>query len=130
MSVEDVARLVPFGTDDTAAFVRIRNDGDGADALHLVEARRQRAPCCAATVTTDRGRGQDCRMISSVDVPANGTVGRCLPHDTDIMISAPPRLRAASAFRSPSWSSEGRREQSRVGGCCTLGRMRGEAWER
>lgn len=91
VSVEDARVLVPFGTDDTAAFVRIRNDGDGADALLSVEAPTAGRAMLSRTVTK-QGAGK-MSMISSVDVPANGTV-EMSPHDTDIMISAPPRLRA------------------------------------
>ncbi|KNB49947.1 copper chaperone PCu(A)C [Streptomyces caatingaensis] len=91
VSVEDARVLVPFGTDDTAAFVRIRNDGDGDDELLSVEAPSAGRAMLSRTVV--RAGAGTMRMLPSVPVPAHGTV-EMSPHGTDIMISAPPRLRA------------------------------------
>ncbi|MGW2188827.1 copper chaperone PCu(A)C [Streptomyces sp. NPDC001719] len=90
IEVEDPRVLLPFGTDDTAAFLKIRNDGDAADELVGVEAPTASGAMLSRTVVKD-GAGS-MRMVPSAAVPAGGTLDMS-PHGLDIMVSSPPRLR-------------------------------------
>ncbi|MFF4533614.1 copper chaperone PCu(A)C [Streptomyces sp. NPDC001407] len=90
IEVEDPRVLLPFGTDDTAAFLKIRNDGDAADELVGVEAPTAGGAMLSRTVVKD-GAGS-MRMVPSAAVPAGGTLDMS-PHGLDIMVSSPPRLR-------------------------------------
>lgn len=90
VSVADARVLVPFGTDDTAAFLRLANDGDQDDELVAVAAPSAGGAMLSRTVT--RRGASHMEMAASVTVPAHGSLTMS-PHDLDIMVSAPPRLR-------------------------------------
>ncbi|WP_171167369.1 copper chaperone PCu(A)C [Streptomyces sp. I05A-00742] len=90
VTAEDARVLVPFGADDTAAFVRLRNRGDVDDELLSVTAPSARGAMLARTVVKD-GAG-NMEMIRSVPVPARDVLAMS-PHGTDIMITSPPRLK-------------------------------------
>ncbi|MBT2382235.1 copper chaperone PCu(A)C [Streptomyces sp. ISL-11] len=90
LTVEDARVLLPFGTDDTAAFFRVRNDGDAGDELLAVDVPTAGAAMLSRTVVT-KGAGS-MRMVPSAPVPAGGTL-EMSPHGLDVMVAAPPRLR-------------------------------------
>ncbi|MEV4442675.1 copper chaperone PCu(A)C [Streptomyces sp. NPDC049577] len=89
VTVEDARVLLPFGTDDTAAMLRLRNTGDTDDELVAVEAPTAGGAMLSRTVVAN-GAGS-MRMIPSVSVPAHGVLAMS-PHELDVMVSAPPRL--------------------------------------
>ncbi|MCC3771019.1 copper chaperone PCu(A)C [Streptomyces sp. UNOC14_S4] len=89
VTVEDARVLLPFGTDDTAAFVKVRNNGDADDELVGVEVPTAGSAMLSRTVVKD-GAGS-MRMVPSATVPAGGTLDMS-PHALDIMITSPPRL--------------------------------------
>ncbi|MEH6375774.1 copper chaperone PCu(A)C [Streptomyces sp. KLMMK] len=90
VTVEDARVLLPFGRDDTAAFFRVRNDGDVDDELVGVDAPTAGGAMLSRTVVR-KGAGT-MQMVRSVTVPAGGTL-EMSPHGLDVMVSAPPRLR-------------------------------------
>ncbi|MEU2872534.1 copper chaperone PCu(A)C [Streptomyces olivoreticuli] len=90
IEVEDPRVLLPFGTDDTAAFFRLRNDGDVDDELVGVDAPTAGRAMLSRTVV-ENGAGS-MRMVPSAPVPAGGTL-EMSPHGLDVMVSSPPRLR-------------------------------------
>ncbi|QLE71081.1 copper chaperone PCu(A)C [Streptomyces rectiverticillatus] len=90
VTVEDARVLLPLGRDDTAAFFRVRNDGDVDDELVGVDAPTAGGAMLSRTVVK-KGAGT-MQMVRSVTVPAGGTL-EMSPHGLDVMISAPPRLK-------------------------------------
>ncbi|MFI9722206.1 copper chaperone PCu(A)C [Streptomyces sp. NPDC052396] len=82
--------LLPFGTDDTAAFVRLRNNGDEDDRLLDVDAPSADGAMLSRTVT--RNAVSHMEMVQSAVIRAHGSLTMS-PHDLDIMITRPPRLR-------------------------------------
>ncbi|GAA0479152.1 copper chaperone PCu(A)C [Streptomyces stramineus] len=90
VTVEDARVLLPLGTDDTAAFFRLRNDGDVADELIGVDVPTAGGAMLSRTVVK-KGAGF-MRMVPSMPVPARGTL-EMTPDGMDIMVTSPPRLR-------------------------------------
>ncbi|MFC5724325.1 copper chaperone PCu(A)C [Streptomyces gamaensis] len=90
VTVEDARVLLPFGGDDTAAFVRLRNTGDADDELLGVDVPSARGAMLSRTVT--RRSASTMTMVASAPVPAGGTL-EMSPHGLDIMVTAPPPLR-------------------------------------
>ncbi|MEV5510315.1 copper chaperone PCu(A)C [Streptomyces orinoci] len=90
ITASDARVLLPFGTDDTAAFVRLRNDGDEDDRLLDVEVPSAYRAMLSRTVT--RNAVSHMEMVSAATVPAHGSLSMS-PRQLDIMISRPPRLR-------------------------------------
>jgi copper(I)-binding protein len=90
ITASDARVLLPFGTDDTAAFVRLRNDGDEDDRLLDVDVPSADRAMLSRTVT--RNAVSHMEMVSSAVVRAHGSLAMS-PHELDIMISRPPRLR-------------------------------------
>ncbi|MBB4895255.1 hypothetical protein FHS39_004322 [Streptomyces olivoverticillatus] len=90
VTVEDARVLVPFGTDDTAAFFRLRNTGDVADELVGVDVPTAGRAMLSRTVVKD-GAGS-MRMVTEAPLPAHGTL-EMSPHGLDVMVTSPPRLR-------------------------------------
>ncbi len=90
VTVEDARVLVPFGTDDTAAMLRLRNTGDTDDELVAVDVPSAGGAMLSRTVVKN-GAGT-MRMVPSATVPAHGTL-EMSPHGLDIMVYRPPELR-------------------------------------
>lgn len=90
VTVEDARVLVPFGTDDTAAFFRLRNAGDTDDELVGIDVPSARGAMLSRVV--DKNGAGTMRMVHSATVPAHDTLTMS-PHGLDVMVSGPPRLR-------------------------------------
>ncbi|WP_058047724.1 copper chaperone PCu(A)C [Streptomyces roseifaciens] len=90
VTVENARVLLPLGRDDTAAFFRVRNDGDVDDELVGVDAPTAGGAMLSRTVGK-KGAGT-MQMVRSATVPAGGTL-EMSPHGLDVMVSAPPRLK-------------------------------------
>ncbi|MEU1818149.1 copper chaperone PCu(A)C [Streptomyces roseifaciens] len=90
VTVEDARVLLPFGRDDTAAFFRVRNDGDVDDELVGVDVPTAGGAMLSRTVVR-KGAGH-MEMVQSAPVPAGGTL-KMSPHGLDVMVWAPPRLK-------------------------------------
>ncbi|SPE48281.1 hypothetical protein SNS2_0366 [Streptomyces netropsis] len=89
VTVEEGRMLLPFGTDDSAAFFRVRNTGDKDDELIGVEAPTAGGRAMLSRTVVKNGAGS-MGMVDSATVPARGTL-EMSPHDLDVMVSAPPR---------------------------------------
>ncbi|MFI1971949.1 hypothetical protein BLA24_02250 [Streptomyces cinnamoneus] len=90
VTVEDASVLVPFGIDDTAAMVRLRNTGDADDELVGVDVPSAGGAMLSRTVV--RNGAGSMRMVASATVPAHGTL-EMSPHGLDIMVYRPPKVR-------------------------------------
>ncbi|MEU1376576.1 copper chaperone PCu(A)C [Streptomyces triculaminicus] len=89
VTVEDARVLLPFGLDNTAATVRLRNTGDVADELVGVDVPTAGGAMLSRTVVKN-GAGS-MKMVGSATVPARGTL-EMSPHGLDIMVYRPPKL--------------------------------------
>ncbi|GAA2712040.1 MULTISPECIES: copper chaperone PCu(A)C [Streptomyces] len=90
VTVEEARVLVPFGSDDTAALLRLRNSGDVDDELIGVDVPTAGGAMLSRTVV--RNGAGTMRMVHSVPVPARRTLVMS-PHTVDVMVYRPPALR-------------------------------------
>ncbi|MEV5380340.1 copper chaperone PCu(A)C [Streptomyces nondiastaticus] len=90
VTVEEARVLLPLGRDDTAAFFRVRNEGDADDELIGVEAPTAGGAMLSRTVVR-KGAGH-MEMVQSAPLPSGGTL-EMSPHGLDVMVWAPPRLK-------------------------------------